>query len=72
MNTQKRRNGCFDRPAFAQTQTIGRELVLEDGALVSRPVQIPNFSAADSSCRYTLSDLGQADKGCLGCCWRVE
>lgn len=67
-----RLNGCHNRAAFLAHQTIGKELVLQDGALVSRPVQIPNFSAADSSCRYTLSDLGQADKGCTGCGWRVE
>ena len=66
-----RLNGCFDRKPFAATQTIGKELVLQDGALVSRPVQIPNFSVADSSCHYTLSDLGRADAGCLGCKWRT-
>lgn len=67
-----RKNGCFNRPPFAPTQTIGRELVLQDGALVSRPVEIPNFSAANPSCQYTKSDLGQADKGCHGCGWRVQ
>lgn len=67
-----RLNGCHNRPVFAQTQTIGCELVLKDGALVSRPVQIPNFSAADSSCRYTLSGLGQEDAGCVGCGWRAD
>ena len=64
-----RLNGCFDRPLFAATQTIGKEYVMVMGLLVTRPVQIPNFSVADSSCQFTKSDLGRIDKGCLGCVW---
>lgn len=63
--------GCHNRPPFVATQTIGRELVLRGLNLVSQPVQIPNFSAADSACHFTRSDLGRADAGCLGCRWRA-
>lgn len=68
--TEPPKNGCFDRKPFAPTQTIGRELVLYGETLVSHRVEIPNFTAADSSCQFTKSELGRVDLGCIGCRWR--
>ena len=65
------RYGCYDRNEFAELVTIGTRPAIVMGRLVTRPVQIPNFTAADSRCRYTLSDLGQADEKCQGCGWRA-
>ena len=52
--TEQHKNGCFDRPPFAEFH------VIQPGQ------QIPNFSFGEP-CRYKDSDLGRADKGCEGC-----
>jgi hypothetical protein len=65
--------GCHNRepfPAlipFPAHQPIGFE-----GYIVnSEAVQfVKNVFRKD--CQYTLTDLGQADKGCTGCKWRKE
>lgn len=72
-NTTHRKNGCHNRAPFAAMQTIGTTPCFgEYGQLITRPVQINNFSAADSSCQYIKSALGQKDEGCMGCKWRLE
>lgn len=70
--TEPRKNGCFDRKPFAPTQTIGHRLALYGETLVNHRVEIPNFTAADSSCQYTKSNLGRIDAGCLCCKWRAS
>lgn len=68
-------NGCHDRAPFKA------EMHVQDGwsasayentrAITTRSQvvkPVPFRMAAD--CRYTHSDLGQADKGCTGCRWK--
>lgn len=54
-----KKNGCFDRKAFVSAYLSAYGQVIK------------NFSAG-KPCEYTHSDLGQADKGCIGCKWRKE
>ena len=54
------KNGCYDRPPFAEYNT------LSDGR------QINNFTYHRDKCEYTKSELGQADKSCVGCVWRLN
>ena len=56
-------NGCHNRAPFKAST----ELRDHHGRLVT---SWPFRMASD--CQYTLSDLGQADKACHGCCWRRE
>lgn len=56
-------NGCHNRAPFKAST----ELRDHYGRLVT---SWPFRMASD--CQYTLSDLGQADKACHGCCWRRE
>jgi hypothetical protein len=71
-------NGCHGRAPFKpemhvqngwhhRVVQVGDQLALERTA---RMVDVPFRMAQD--CRYTLTDLGQADKGCTGCRWKVE
>ena len=55
----ERKNGCHNRAPFVQFLVFTPEQ------------QIPNVFAGQP-CKYTLSDLGQADKGCDGCRHRTE
>ena len=56
-------NGCHNRAPFK----VSTELRDHHGRLVT---SWPFRMASD--CQYTLSELGQADKACHGCCWRRE
>lgn len=69
-------SGCHNRAPFKPEMHVqdgwlhrvvqaGDQLALERTA---RMVDVPFRMAAD--CRYTHSDLGQADKGCNGCRWK--
>lgn len=60
-------NGCHNRPPFV-------DLVLQQSPVwdsekgkyaLPELVRIPHRMAKD--CQYTLTELGQADKGCDGC-----
>lgn len=53
-----RLNGCHNRPPFVATHVL------------SNGTTLPNFSFG-KGCEYTKSALGQADKGCTGCKWRL-
>lgn len=71
-NTTPRTYGCHNRAPFSDMQTIGtKQHVGAFDSLVTRPVQIPNFSAG-KPCEYTKSVLGQTDTGCTGCKWRQQ
>lgn len=59
--------GCFDRPPYKSSQVLyGHDSLT--GKVIT--IEIPNRLAQD--CRYTHTDLGQADARCLGCKWRVD
>lgn len=57
MNTATYRNGCHNRKPFVAAHRVGRQW-------------IPSFGAPE--CQYTLSALGQQDKGCIGCKHKKE
>jgi hypothetical protein len=63
-------NGCFNRAPFSQ------RVRMQDGWAESetsrRPVMIEVPFVMEKDCRYTHSDLGQADAKCYGCKWMVE
>lgn len=68
MNTATHRNGCHNRKPFKESVPV------QDGyfigvTLTPRMVAAPFRLTRD--CQYTKTALGQADKGCTGCQWRV-
>lgn len=57
--------GCFDRPPYKTSQVLyGHDSLTGKGITI----EIPNRLAQD--CRYTHTELGQADERCAGCKWR--
>lgn len=57
--------GCHNRPPFKGSQLLyGHDSLT--GKVIT--IEIPNRLAQD--CRYTHTDLGQADERCVGCKWR--
>lgn len=62
--------GCYNRPAFK------RSYFAQDGWWIDGVQQIPKLTTVPfrmaEDCRYTLSDLGQADPRCQGCKHRRE
>lgn len=61
--------GCYNRAPYAAA-TGARYLrvnIYGDGAFVGDAYV---FNRLSKTCQYTLSALGAADAGCLGCTWR--
>jgi hypothetical protein len=55
-------NGCHNRPPLVETRCV------QDGWRIDgtrHRVLIP--TKLQDGCQYTLSALGQSDKGCVGC-----
>lgn len=65
MDAVDRKNGCHNRPPHLDNQV----LIVPSFPSYHRML-IPNRFKKD--CQYTLTDLGQADPGCLGCSWRLN
>jgi hypothetical protein len=64
MNTATHRNGCHNRAPYRSH--IARDGYWCDGhVLTIKAVSIAHRMS--KPCQYTLSSLGQADKGCTGC-----
>lgn len=69
-------NGCHNREPFKAEMTV------QDGwnnriadiyhHEPRRPVMVDVPFRMAPDCRYTHTELGQADKGCDGCRWKVE
>ena len=64
MNTDTHRNGCYDRKPLRGHALLGIDWS-EGHPLKAVRVQLEHRMARD--CQYTLSALGQVDKGCVGC-----
>ena len=65
--------GCFNRKPFpALIPLPAVQPISIDGYIVgTKAVQmVRNVFAKD--CQYTLTDLGHADEGCIGCKWRKD
>lgn len=65
--------GCFNREPLADMLPMPSQYTMDTGThkvICAETVHIPNVFAKD--CRYTLTELGKADKGCIGCRWRKE
>ena len=62
--------GCHNRPAFKRSHFA------QDGWWIDGVQRIPKLTIVPfrmaEDCRYTLTDLGQADKVCQGCKHRKE
>lgn len=60
-----RLNGCHNRAPFRTT------LVVQDGWFMDGVTRVPRMVAAPfrmaPDCRYTHTELGQADTGCTDC-----
>ncbi len=70
-----RLNACHSRKPYRATTIVQDGWTppmgsLYGGARHPKVVGVPFRMAQD--CQYTKSDLGQADKGCIGCPWREE
>lgn len=63
----EKRNGCHNREPMRRVQFL-HYVDSFQGKVYARVVKLPFRNSTD--CQYTLSDLGQADKGCDGCKWR--
>ena len=66
-------NGCHNRRGFqswVEVQAGWQESDSVDDSKTRSPVMdiVPFRMAYD--CQYTLTELGQQDKGCEGCKWR--
>ena len=66
-------NGCHNRRPFqqwvdVQAGWLNQELSLDYKTRVPNMDAVPFRMATD--CQYTLTELGQQDKGCEGCKWR--
>jgi len=58
---------CFNREAFAPSISV------QDGWATSWARRMVDVEfLMDQSCVYSTSDLGQADKQCIGCSWRAN
>lgn len=70
------KNGCHNRMPFANhiwMQDGTMEIALHpDLPITAVPVfqYVPHRMRKD--CSYTETELGQADKGCVGCSWRKD
>jgi len=62
IKSAEHRNGCWGREPFVDAY---RSSAFAGGEIIE------NFSDGEP-CRYTLSDLGAADKGCTGCARKQE
>lgn len=60
--------GCHNRAAYAATLPAQSGWYMDGYTRTPRMVAMPFRMSTD--CNYTTTDLGQADKGCLGCSWR--
>lgn len=61
------RNGCYNRKPFLE-QLEYQDGWTEDGRRIMRVYEFRN----ERSCVYSTSELGQADKGCIGCNERAK
>ena len=66
-------NGCYNRRPFRDTGEVQagwkeQPLSLTDRTRIPVIDTVPFRMAYD--CQYTLTELGQQDKGCEGCKWR--
>jgi hypothetical protein len=60
-------NGCHNRAPLAETITV-QDGWSSDGR--RHMVDLPD--PMTKACNYTHTTLGQADKECTGCRWKVE
>jgi hypothetical protein len=67
IRTEAPEYGCHNRAPFKK-EWVGYGIDGETGNLVK--ASYPFRMASD--CQYTLTELGQADKRCEGCCWRFS
>lgn len=67
-----RKPGCFNRSRSALSQpVIVRDGYKENGAVRHRAIRT-NWNDGDRGlCQYAKTDEGRADRGCVGCLWRV-
>lgn len=63
------RNGCHDRPPFADSYQVGVRPVLVAGEIQEKPVMQANTGS--KHCNYTHTKLGQNDPGCTDCKHKV-
>lgn len=61
-------HGCHDRPAYKTATVVQDGYWLDGETRTAKLVSVPFRTAKD--CQYTLSELGQKDKGCEGCKWK--
>lgn len=57
--------GCHNRRPFVEKYFVQDGWWMDGQTRVAKLAQVPHRMARD--CRYTLTDLGQADPRCVGC-----
>ena len=66
-------NGCHNRiplPNLVPLPTT-YTISIQGHHVVCEAVEMVPF-VFKKPCQYTLTELGQTDKGCIGCTWRKE
>jgi hypothetical protein len=63
-------HGCHNREPYLQSLPATDSIRIKGLSVTHGRVQIPFRMAKD--CQYTKSDLGQLDKDCYGCKWRLD
>lgn len=61
-------HGCHNRPPYKPAQVVADGYWSDGETRTQKLVSVPHRMAKE--CRYTLSQLGQADKHCEGCKWK--
>lgn len=66
---QGHRVGCNNRKPFAEAMPV------QDGWFMDGVTRVPRMVSSpfrmSKACEYTKTTLGQADKGCSDCKWRL-
>jgi len=66
MNTDTHRNGCHNRPEFAERRMVQDGHYIDGHTSAPRMISIPNYSYR-KPCEYRHTEAGKADRGCDGC-----
>jgi hypothetical protein len=65
--------GCKNRPPFPSlVATPSTYTISVSGHILDAKAQELRQFPFARDCQYTKTDLGQADKGCTDCTWRIE